>query len=218
VGDALGGTNVQNLDAAIRRDGTIVKPDSPLLPIDLMYTSDAANSNQPMVAMTRTVFGSLSVRYVFAYARSSSQDAVTLPLSNLEATGPAFAYDWVTHSGEVIPGGGNLRMKFKDGWDYQMLSPVNRQGLALLGDTRRIVPLGKQRIAALEDRGALTAKIKFATGEDILTISGYAAGRPELKAVQGKLRKTDYDERTKIFEAQVSPDKSGEATLKVRAH
>jgi hypothetical protein len=218
VGDALGGTNAQNLDAAIRRDGTIVKPDSPLLPIDLMYTGDAANSNQPMVAMTRTVFGGLSVRYVFAYARSSSQDTVTVPLSNLEATGPVFAYDWVTHGGEVIPGGGNLRMKFKDGWDYQILSPVSRQGLALLGDTRRIVPLGKQRIGALEDRGALTANIKFAPGEDILTISGYAAGRPELKAVRGKLRKTDYDKRTKIFEVQVSPDKSGEATLKVRAH
>ena len=218
IGDALGGTNAQNLAAAIRRDGTIVKPDSPLLPIDSMYSSDAANSNQPMVAMTRTAFGSLTVRYVFAYARRTSQDAVTVPLSNLEATGPVFAYDWATHSGEVVPDRGSLQMKFKDGWDYQILSPLNRQGLAFLGDTERIVPLGKQRVATLEDRGTLTASIKFAPGEDSLTISGYAARKPEVKVLKGKLDKAAYDTQTRIFQAQIAPAKSAEAILRVLPH
>jgi hypothetical protein len=63
------------------------------------------------------------------------------------------------------------------GWDYQILSPVNRRGLALLGDTEKIVPLGKQRIAAVDDHGALTATIEFAQGETILAISGYASHR-----------------------------------------
>jgi hypothetical protein len=217
VGDALGETNAQHLSAAIRRDGVIVKPDAPLLPIDSMYVSDATNSGAPMVAMATDAFGEESARYVFAYARSTSQDAVTVPLSTLAASGPVYAYDWVSRTGEVVPEGGSLRMKFEDGWDYQILSPMNRKGLALLGDTERIVPLGKQRIAALEDRGTLMATIKFAPGEDIIAISGYAPGEPKCKALKGKLNKVTYDPQTKLFQAQMAPASSGEAILRVSA-
>jgi hypothetical protein len=130
-------------------------------------------------------------------------------------SGTVFAYDWVTRSGKLLLDDGSLRMKFTDGWDYQILSPVNRQGLALLGDTGKIVSLGKQRIASVEDHGALTVTIKFAQGEDVLAISGYASHRPKLKALQGKLNDTSYDPQTKIFRAQIAPAGSGEAVLQV---
>jgi hypothetical protein len=217
VGDALGETSAQNLAAAIRADGLIVKADSPLLPIDSMYPSDALHQSAAMVAMSQSALGNQSARYVFAYARSASQQGVTVPLSSLEISGPVFAYDWITHRGELVPDSGSLAMKFTDGWDYQILSPVNRQGLALLGDTEKIVSLGKQRIAAVEDQGTLTVTIQFAHGEEILTISGYASHPPKLKALQGKLNNTAYDPETKIFRAQVAPAGSGEAILRVSA-
>ena len=217
VGDALGETNAQNLKGAIRGDGLIVKADTPLLPINSMYTTDVTNSGAPMVAMSTDTFGDQSVRYVFAYARSASEESTTVPLSNLEVSGSVFAYDWLTHRGEMISEGGSLRMRFVDGWDYQILSPVNREGLALLGDTEKFVPLGKQRIAALEDRGTLTATIKFAAGEDMLTISGYSSRSPTVKAIQGKLSHTAYDPQAKIFRVQVAPSSSGEAILQVSA-
>jgi hypothetical protein len=182
VGDALGETNAHNLAAAVRADGLIVKPDSALLPINSMYASHALNEIAPMVAMSESAFGNPRARYVFACPRSGPEESVTVPLSSLEMSGPVFAYDWVTHNGELLPDGGSLRMKFTDGWDYQILFPVNRQGLALLGDTEKMVPLGKQRIAAVEDHDTLTVTIKFAHGEDLLAISGYASHRPELKA------------------------------------
>jgi hypothetical protein len=217
VGDALGETNAHNLATAVRADGMIVKADSPLLPIDSMYASDALNERAPMVAMSQSALGNQRTRYVFAYARSESQEGVTVPLNDLEMSGPVFAYDWMTHSGVLIPDAGSIRMKFADGWDYQILSPVNRQGLALLGDTEKIVPFAKQRIAALEDQCTLTMSIKFAHGEDVLTISGYASHRPKLKALQGKLNDTSYDPQTKIFRAQVAPAGSGDAVLQVSA-
>jgi hypothetical protein len=175
VGDALGETNAHNLATAVRADGMIVKADSPLLPIDSMYASDALNERAPMVAMSQSALGNQRTRYVFAYARSESQEGVTVPLNDLEMSGPVFAYDWMTHSGVLIPDAGSIRMKFADGWDYQILSPVNRQGLALLGDTEKIVPFAKQRIAALEDQRTLTMSIKFAHGEDVLTACGRAS-------------------------------------------
>ena len=217
VGDALGETNARNLDAAIRADGLIVKADSPLLPIDSMYVGDAVNRSGPMIASSESAFGNQRAHYVFAYPRTGSEEGVTVPLSSLRISGPVFAYDWVTHSGELIPSGGSLRLKFADGWDYQVLSPVNRRGLALLGDIDKIVPLGKQRIAALEDHGSLTVTIKFAHGEDLLTISGYAPHPPKLKTLQGQLANWAYDPQTKIFRAQIAPAKCGEAVLQVTA-
>jgi hypothetical protein len=216
VGDALGETNAHNLSAAVRADGLIVKPDSPLLPIDSMYTSEATDQSAPMVATAQSGFGNQGARYVFAYARSRSQEGVTVALGDLKMSGPVFAYDWMTHSAVLVPEAGSIRMQFTGGWDYQILSPVNRQGLALLGDTEKIATLGKQRIAASEDHGTLTATIKFAPAESRLTISGYASHRPKLRALQGKLQDTSYDPQTKIFRAQIMPAGSGEAVLQVR--
>jgi hypothetical protein len=175
------------------------------------------NQNAPMVAMAQSVFGNQGVHYVFAYARNESQEGVTVPLSGLEMSGPVFAYDWTTHSGALIPKAGSIRMNFAAGWDYQVLSSVNRRGLALLGDTDNIATLGKERIAALEDHGALTATITFAHGEDVLTISGYASHLPKLKLLQGKLNNTAYDPQTKIFRVQLAPAGSGEAILQISA-
>ena len=217
VGDALGETNAHNLATAIRTDGTIVKADSTLLPINSMYVSDAMNERAPMIATSESAFGNQRAHYVFAYPRTGSEEGVTVSLSSLQISGPVFAYDWVTHSGELLPEGGSLRMKFAAGWDYQILSPVNRKGLALLGDTDKIVSLGKQRIANLEDHGTLTVTIKFAHGEDLLTISGYASQKPQLRALQGKLANTAYDPQTKIFRAQIAPAGSGQAILQAIA-
>jgi hypothetical protein len=217
VGDALGRTNGQNVAAAIRRDSVIVKPDTPLLPIDSMYTNDATNSGSPMVAMAESIFGDGATRYVFAYPRTATQEAVSVPVNDLGASGPVFAYDWVNRTGETIPAGGSLRMKFVDGWDYQILSPVNRKGLALLGDTEQIVPMGKKRVAAVEDRGTLTMTIEFAQGEDTLPISGYASHRPKFKAIKGKVKSVAYDPETDMFKVQVSSPEKGKVVLRVIA-
>lgn len=216
VGDALGETNVQHLMSVIRRDGVIIKPDTPILPVDATYASDATSPGGPMVAMAESKFGKQTVRYVFAYPRNASETSVTVPLGNLEVSGPVFAYDWVRHTAELIPANGNLQAKFENGWAYYILSPVNRGGLALLGETEKIASMGKQRVAALEDRGALVvATVKFAPGEDAVTISGYAAHRPKAKATKGTLKNFSYDRDNKIFQAQLGPARSAEAILTV---
>lgn len=217
VGDALGGTNAPNIAAVVRRDMVIVKPDTPLLPIDAMYATDATDPNRPMVAMATTAFGSDIVRYVFAYPRNSADQSVTVPLGELHASGPVFAYDWTQHTGALIPSGGNLVMRFHDGWDYQILCPVNRKGLALLGDAAKFVSMGKQRVAAVEDRGAITATVRFASGEDALAISGYAADRPKVKTREGSSKNFSYDSQTRMWDVSVSPGKSGEAVVRISA-
>jgi len=202
----------------VRLDGLLIKPDSSLLPLNAIYASDASNQQMPMVAVAETKFADSLVRYVFSYPRRPADTEFSVPLAELGFSGPAYAYDWRGHTGNVVPAGGTLSARFNDGFAYLILVPVNRQGLALLGETEKIVALGKQRIAALSDRGTLTATIKFARGEDVRTISGYASHDPKLQALKGELKNVAYDSETKIFRAQVAQANSGEAVLRISAH
>lgn len=218
VGDALGSIDAANLKAVVRRDGFLIKPDSPLLPIDAMYASDAAHQQAPMVAMAETRFAGSVARYVFSYPRRATDTELSVPLSELGFSGPTYAVDWRAHRGYIIPAGGNLRENFKDGFSYVILVPVNQEGLAFLGETEKIVPLGKQRIAAIADhQGTLTATIQFAPGEDTVTVFGYASHAPKLTAPKGKLKSSSYDSTTKVYQAQVAPGESQEAILRISA-
>ena len=218
VGDALGGVDVPNLRAAIRKDGVIVKPDTSLLPIDATYLHDAAGDQSPMIATAATSFGDLKIQYVFAYPRQTSDSQVTVPLRSLGVTSSVFAYNWVAHQGQLLQPDGSLNLAFTDGWAYQVLTPVTHSGLALLGDTDKIVPLGRAVVADLAASGnGLTAAIQFARGETMQTISGYAARRPAVKAISGAVTDLTYSEQTHIFSAQVTPGNSAAAKIRITA-
>lgn len=215
VGDAIGQVNVKNLMAVVRNDGVIIKPDTSLLPIDDIYKSDAQGEDAPMVAAASTTFGDLKVKYVFAYPRKSSDTQVTVPLHSLGMDGPVFAYDWVAQKGQVIPADGSVTMAFTNGWAYQVLSPINRDGLALLGETEKIAPQGRARFADVKNAGALTATIRFASGEPAQTVSAYASHRLTIKALSGKIGTAHYDKETHIFTAQVLPGADQEAQIQI---
>jgi len=213
VGDAIGEINAGNLMAAVRSDGVIIKPDTSLLPIDEIYKSDALGEHAPMVAAAATNFGNLQIQYVFAYPRRPSDSQVTVSLSELGISGTVFAYNWVTHEGRLVSPDGSLTMEFKDGWAFQVLSPVNRDGVALLGDTEKITTLGKARFAAVKDDGSLSATIQFASDEKVRFISGYAPHRPTITATAGMVETVSFGEQSHIFTAQVFPDGSHQAEI-----
>jgi hypothetical protein len=66
IGDPLGEEDRAGLLRAVRADGVIVKPDTPLVPLDAMYTASAGG---PMLAAAHTAHGALRSSYVFAYDR-----------------------------------------------------------------------------------------------------------------------------------------------------
>jgi hypothetical protein len=87
----------------------------------------------------------------------------------------------------------------------------------MLGDTKQIVTMGRQRIVGRQERGAIVATIKFAPGERTRTISGYASRHPGLKAIQGKMKTVAYDDRARIFTVEVSPGPSHTATIRIHS-
>ncbi len=215
VGDALGDTDVANVMAAIRSDGVLIKPDEPLLPLDSMYLQDSQNARKPMVAAARTAFASSGAVYVFAYPRQDSDTGVTVPLTDLELTQPMYAWNWVAHTGQLIPAGGAFSMTFTNGWAYDVLVPVAPDGLGLVGDVSKIATLGRARIAALSNGGQLRATVEFAPDEKEVELIGYAAERPTVAANSGSARLLRYDGQSHAFEIRVSPGPTDQAMIRV---
>ncbi len=92
---------------------------------------------------------------------------------------------------------------------YDIVAPVGRSGIALLGDTGKFASLGTQRVRLLRDDGhAVHATIAFARGESPVTLSGYAATAPSVAATYGTAR-IRYDARTRVFTALVAPGPDG---------
>ncbi|MHB1022204.1 MAG: hypothetical protein ACYC46_03320 [Acidobacteriaceae bacterium] len=215
TGDAMDDIHSLNLLSAIRTDGDIVKPDTSLLPINAMYLRDAKDSTSPMVATASTDFGGLTEKYVFAYPRAKEDAGTTVTLAELGVQGKAYAYDWVSNQGHLVPANGKLRMTFRNGWAYQVVVPVGKSGIAFLGDTGQITPLGRKRISSLTDDGAVHVTVQFATGETDRTVTAYAPQKPTIKAVHGSVEDEHYDAATGVFSAKVRPDKAHEAVVTI---
>jgi hypothetical protein len=201
VGDALGQIDAANLKRAVRADSVLLKPDAPLEPLDASFVSDARVSRAPMVAATR----SGDEVEVFAYPRATSQAQATVSLRQLGIAGPAYAWDWVRHTGMRIRAGGSFGMLFQDGWAYSVVTPLGKDGIAILGDTEQIVPLSRERFASVRTLGNARVTVAYARGEEAVTLAGYAASRPMLRAVKGSLDALQYFPGTHLFRVRLHP-------------
>lgn len=213
VGDPLNGIDAANLKATMRVDSVLLKPDVPIRPVDATFMSDAANLNAPMVASTH----SGDEVEVFAYPRGKVDKQVTVSLKELGVTGPAYVWDWVRHTGREIPAGGSFPMLFEKGWAYDIVTPVGKDGIGLLGDTTKIVPLAAERFPTVTNAGIMRASVTYAAGNATVTVTGYAKQRPEVHAERGSVGAVQYDGTTHLFHVAVHPPKGGhEAEIVIR--
>jgi hypothetical protein len=189
--DELAVLNASNVRRAIRGDGVIVKPDLPLMPTDASYLAIARDAAAPMVASTLTDFGALKTYYVFAYARSgdSTTAAVEFSPASLGISGDAFpqsyVYDVFGSAGAAIATSDSFTPTVDRGGSYFVVTPVGPSGMAFLGDLSKLVPLGRTRISALSDDGAITATVEFGAGEDRVELSVYSPTPPGVNSDAG---------------------------------
>jgi hypothetical protein len=217
TGDALGAIDADNLKRAVRTDSVILKPDTPLIPVDAMYAEDASgDAKTPMIAVTRTNFGAATETYVFSYARGGSQTSAQVKLSDLGVTGPVYAWNWRLQTGRVVAADGTLPLTDDKDWDYEVLAPINERGIALLGDTSKIVPLARKRFVAVSDKKSLETTVAFAQGERSVTITGYAEHRPKVTAIKGSADGLTYDDSTHLFKFALSPGNGQTAKVSIR--
>ena len=195
-------------------DGVIVKPDAPIVPVDEVYSSDAQGDGKPMVASTYTAFEQSRALYVFAYRRSSDNNAWFTPAA-LGLAGPVYVYNYFNGTGRVVDGA-EAYHDILDDRAYYIVAPVGPSGIAFLGDAGNYVSLGKKRITSLKDDGAVEAAVAFAPGEPSRTLFGYSPSAPVVTASKGAAVAPSYDENSHLFRVVVTPDSDGAAVVTIR--
>jgi hypothetical protein len=204
VGDRSGAENKGNLLHAVRLDGVIIKPDTPLLPIDTMYT---ARSRRPMIASAHTDHGALRTSYVFSYGRGFEVESAAFTPAQVGMPRDVYVYDARNRTARRL--GASDAFTFAvapNGTAYFVVAAVSRAGIALFGDESKFVPDGRKRIASLGDEpDRLSATVTFAPQEKSVQLFGYATRRPTVTAATGSVGEVSFDKRTERFAVSVSP-------------
>ncbi|HEX7736618.1 MAG TPA: hypothetical protein VF458_17350 [Ktedonobacteraceae bacterium] len=214
VGDPLGKESRANLLQSVRPDGVIVKPDSPIVPVDATYLAEAQGQKPAMVAAAYTYRTNMTAAYVFSYSRTvhNTQVASFTPAS-LGLNSSVYVYNYFTKRGSVLNASEKYSQPVGYNGTYDIVVPIGPSGVAFLGDTSKFVSLGSKRISSLSDDGTVHATIAFASKEGPVTLSGYAPFRPTVTASNGTASPITYNTTTHIFTFTVSAGQNNSASI-----
>jgi len=205
IGDRVDAFDAANLLHAARPDGVIVKPDAPLQPIDRSYIEGAKATNAPLVASTYSDFGGSRAAYVFSYG-----DGAKFQPWEVGVNGRVYVYHYFAGRGELANATDVLTPSLTNGWSYEVVAPIGKSGMAVIGDTGQFVTLGKRRIEALTDDGDVHLTVSFARGERYRAIEGFSPDAPTASA--GSLR---YDSDTGRFTVTLAPNGSDTVSVTI---
>ena len=218
VGDEIGTENVGNLQRVAMADGTIVKPDTPIVPNNATYLSDAAGAGGAMVATTTSTHGSMTAGYVFAYSRSSTASAAaSFVPSDLGVTGTAYVYNFFANTGTLVSATSAHNIEAQYDGVYFIVVPVGASGIGFLGDPGKWASLGSQRISSLSDNGTLQATVKFATGDGPVSLHGYSPKAVTATATGGSITSNTYSTSTQRFTLVLAPGSTSTASVTISA-
>ena len=176
LGDAIGTTDAAVVAATCRSDGTIVRPDVPVAAVDACVRTHAVARPVPLVAECHTDHG--AGRWVQVFCANTFRGEE--PVRGHADLGPAWP------DGEVV----SVDLRTRDvsfpaepwpvalepaEWTHHLLAPVLAGGLAVFGDLGKHAPVGRARIAAIDEDGD-GVRIDLAGAEETVTVSGWAAG------------------------------------------
>ncbi len=213
TGDAIGKEDKSNILMACRKDGVIVKPDIPILPIDNDYTNDYQGIKSPMLAYTYTMHGNITTGYLFAFAEDSSfrKDISFIP-SELGIKGEVAIYNPLSKKIHIINGDTEFKSNIPDDlYTYFIIAPVSASGIAFFGDEGKIASTGKQRISYIEEKGEiLKIKVLFAKGESSVNLLGYS--KNPIISLKGT---TNYNPNIHVFKINLPSNGKKEVTVTI---
>ena len=211
-GDDMTKIDAKNIATCIRSDGVIVKPDTSIVPLDRTYLADATDHKSPMIAAAFTDHGPHRTAYVFCYPRTAAQLQIQFKPADLGFSSDVWVYEPATGHGQVISATDAFTATFADpafkkAWSYFVVAPIGPSGIALIGDSGKIVTAGRQRIGMIEDKkDGESVTVNFAAGEKTITLVGYAAAPPTVAvAIGGTAEAMAFDPSTHQFTVNVSP-------------
>lgn len=214
TGDKMGAEDKENILKAALPDGTIVKPDASLLPIDQTYIDQAAHEDAPFVAATYTGGGDTRTAYVFAFARSEKALEAKVPLAQIGVSGRTYVYDPEAGSGSYLDPTGPLKQDISSGgYKFLEFAPVFSGDVVILGDLGKFVATGRQRLEMKTTSNGVQITVHFAPGEREVVISGMSPKSPTVNGAAAKLAK--WDSASGRFEVAVQANGQTEQVFNV---
>ena len=154
VGDRIGEADVELIRRTCRADGVLVRPDVPVAAIDGAMFAAPVWSGEPLVGATHTQHSAGRWGYVAALNVGIDKQAhgARVPLTDLGEDRPrtdsVAVFDWRNRRVDVISADGAYEVELESaGWDYRVLAPILRGGLAVIGDPDLYACAGDARIA-----------------------------------------------------------------------
>ncbi len=202
VGDQMGHESWSNIRKVIRSDGRIVKPDAPLLPTDQTIMAEASGKHPPFVAGTYSDQG-IKTTYVFIWRQKGDHPSVRIfPAElGLPANGRYIVYNYFTHAVSHLDAGHALKINLHSNqWQYDIVAPQDAGGMAIFGDLRQFVPMGRQRIAkAATQNTGIKLTVIVAKGEKSVAISGYSKHGVSASIQGGSVSSIAGTSTTRVF-------------------
>jgi hypothetical protein len=211
VGDPIGREDKANIFKAVRADGVIVKPDSPCVPLDQCYVTDAAKSGEPLLAAAATDHDGLRTSFVFVFNRNRARAGTArFTPGELGCTGRVCLYESASGTATALPSDQSLEITLPpNGTRFYIVAPIGASGAAFLGDSGKFVSTGRQRVSRLKDEpGRLSATVLFARSEKTIELRGYAGVQPAVSVQNGTFDHEKFDPATRLFTLDVSVNPS----------
>lgn len=208
TGDSLGLENKANIRKAARRDGVLVKPDIPLLPMDQTYLDKYKGASVPVLAYTYTQHQQLRTAYVFAFAEDSvHQKQFSFQPAETGVRGKVVVYEPLQNKAVIMDAADSFQGYLpEEKYTYFMIAPVTHSGIAFLGDAGKIAATGKKRIASITSSDSvIKILVSFVKGEQTVKLKGYAEKQPI--ANTGNMQ---YDSETHLFTLDLSLPDNGQ--------
>lgn len=201
TGDAMGKEDKDNIMRAALPDGTLVKPDEPLLPIDQTYIDEANGRKRPFVAATYSETASAKTIYLFAFPSSKDEPTATIPFAQCGMFVRSYLYNLDSGEGQYVNPGDTLMADIgESGYVRFELAPVLAHGIVVLGDLEKIAAMGRQRIGLRNRLGEVTLDVHQDAHGDPVTITGLAPRKPKMEVSTRAFKPIlSYDEATHQF-------------------
>lgn len=208
VGDAFEDLDRTNIFKVVRADGEIVKPDEPLMPLDVSYMTQATQTGAPIISATFTRHGNHATAYALAFADDPSKgsDEFSLTPATLGFSGTVAVFDPIAqtlvtaNSQDVISG----KLQGADAFAYRVIAPVSASGIAVLGDVGKFVSMGRKRVSSYEElANGVRLKLALAANDPAITVAGYSRSNVIPHADGATVLSTMRDPQTGMFKVEL---------------
>ncbi len=211
-GDKIGYINKPLLMKTCRKDGLLLKPDKPALPIDLMFL--AHRTLYTVITESRTGLGTyyylagFNLDFLKYHKRELSFSELGIPDQGY------LIYDWKNKSfarekGKLVYPKRLARYRVA----YYLLVPELDRGKAFLGEVEKFIPLSRARFKKLTYQGGELEIHLLGVEKELITL-GVKAPSPKLVRAKGiKLKAQKREKELVLFQLQFSEP---EAFLKLK--